>query len=316
MQIGLTYMGLVRRLGAEAALVLASDRTRSDWHPNLLSTDQFDEILVAVRAPGDPDEMMTLVDPCSGLPFGEIPWWVTGGKAPMTTPSGFRPIDLKVSEAEKNHSETRGEIAWGESGEATVRWSRAGSGQYGYLDHLVLRLLTPDKRSKCLAEICGAGRDLEVSLAESPKIDDLGSAFQLRCEGVLGLTGPTEGAGGHDIRWTGPWIEPLPDLSASSRHHPVILPFPRSESLSLDVAAPPGYASGEAPDPVEIKGPFGGYSLAVSARPGGFHVERALTLSVARVETRSYAGLQRFLTEVQRADRTPLVFVRAGAPHS
>jgi len=314
-QIALTYMGLARQLGADASLVLASDRTVGDWHPNLLSTDQFDDALVAIRAPGDPPEKAVVVAPSSGLPFGQIPWWTSGGKAFETLPTGSLRVDLPYAGPNESRSETKVEVKWQEDGRA-IRWSRSSTGQEGYLDRLTLRKLIPEERKKRLDEICGAGSQFDIARAEAPGIDDLLAGFRFECEGESIASPTPSGAGELDVSMAGPWIEALPELSAPVRHHPVVLGYPRVESLQIDILPPAGYVAAAASPPVTIEGPYGDYSLETRADDKGYHLTRTLTVKTPRVEVRSFEGLRSFLSQIQRADRTPLVFRKAGAPAS
>ena len=73
------FFGIARALGAEAYPVLAADRTDHYFNPDYLSIEQFDWTLVAVKAKGDPDDKLVFTDLGSGLPFGEVPWWLAGG---------------------------------------------------------------------------------------------------------------------------------------------------------------------------------------------------------------------------------------------
>ena len=311
-QVGLLLVGLARALGAEAGIVLATDRTEQDWHPSLLSWDQFDEIFVAVRAPGEPDDKATILDPCSGLPYGEIPWWAAGGKAMLHTATGYREIALKVSDGASNVSRTSANIHWDEEGAAKASWSRAGSGQAGYLDRLTLRVMAPEKRSKRLDELCGVGDTMEVTSASSANLDALTAGFQLGCEEEMSAGGGAPAAQETRVGFEGPWIETTPDFPDPNRFHAVVFSFARTDSLTMEVSAPPGFVASTPPAAVEIKGPFGIYNLAVTATPAGYRIQRDLMLPNWRYEARSYPGLRSFFQRVHRADRTSLVFKREG----
>jgi hypothetical protein len=86
------FIQVARRLGAEAHVVLAADRRERSWDEGLKSASQFDVGLVAVRPEGAGDEQAIVVDPSSGLPFGEIPWWVGGTQGMLAHRKGARKI--------------------------------------------------------------------------------------------------------------------------------------------------------------------------------------------------------------------------------
>jgi uncharacterized protein DUF3857 len=106
LQMNYLFLAFARALGAEADLVLATNRTDHFYDPGLLSSGQFDWTLVLVRTPGDPDEKAVFVDIGSGLPFGELPWWITGAKGLLENPKESRPVMIPASDPRKNVSET------------------------------------------------------------------------------------------------------------------------------------------------------------------------------------------------------------------
>jgi hypothetical protein len=64
------------------------------------------------------------------------------------------------------------------------------------------------------------------------------------------------------------------------------------------------------PRPVRVENPFGRYVVSVKATPAGYVVDRTFTLLRARCESADYPVLRKLITDVKRADRTPLVFRR------
>ncbi|MCI0655668.1 MAG: hypothetical protein L0170_01175, partial [Acidobacteria bacterium] len=106
-QLSFFYQGIARALGADAALVLAARTDRQYFDRTLLTTDQIDRILVAVRAPGEPEEALRFVAPGSGLPFGQIPWWNSSSRALVADSKGARSLRMWPSQPRQNFSETR-----------------------------------------------------------------------------------------------------------------------------------------------------------------------------------------------------------------
>jgi hypothetical protein len=316
-QIDLGFLGMARALGAEAYLVLASDRRDHDWNPGLLALDQFEEGLVALRSPDDPESRVTFADPGSGLPYGEIPFWVSGARALLTSPKGGKEILLPGTEAERNASSTRAEITLDAArGAARIRWSRTGTGQQGLLERRELRALAPGDRRKRLEDLCGASGDIEITRAEAPHLDDAGSPFDLECEGESTRRGEPGDEGGVSLHLTGPWIEEVPALPSTRRVHPIRLPFASLEKSTIEIPAPPGYRPAEPPTPDRVESGAGAYTLAVKTDGASYIVERSLKYSRAEMPREEYDALRRFLEEVRVADRTPLVFRReaGGAP--
>src|SRR5262249_50048719 len=106
------FFGIARALGAEANMILTTDRTRHFFDPALLSMRQFDVALLAVRSPGTSDDEATFVDLGSGLPYGEVPWWVTGSPAFLAAPKEHRTPILRALEIRKTVSDTQVKIAF------------------------------------------------------------------------------------------------------------------------------------------------------------------------------------------------------------
>lgn len=74
----LCFLAVARALGADASLVLATDRSAWTWDRFMLLSEQFSHALVELRVPG---AETVFVAPGSGLPYGQIPPAVAGGKA-------------------------------------------------------------------------------------------------------------------------------------------------------------------------------------------------------------------------------------------
>lgn len=311
-EIDQLFVALARGLGAEADLVLATDRTDHYWDRGLMTTDQFDWTLVAVRPPGSPEAQSRLVDVASGLDYGEIPWWVAGTNGLMMTAAGAKEILLPASKAASNVSETKAEIALAPGGTISrARWTHTGAGQQGLLERRSLRRRTPEARKARLDELCGAGADFEVSKAEAPRIDDLGAGFALECEGASPDADAEAGAQETTFRLAGAWFDPVPELSAPVRVHPIVFDYPRIDRSILEIESPEGYAPKGAPAPVKVDGPFGSYSLVATATPTGYHVERSFSLNMQNFPPDRYAGIRKYLSDVRKADRASVEFRRA-----
>lgn len=314
MQIDFLYMGLARSLGARAYLVLAPDATKGSWRRDLFSYYQFDDTLVALFPRPDSDEGMKLVDPGSGLAFGDVPWWVTGTKALMATPGEAREIAIPSPEWKKNVSETHAEIALGDDrGAVTGRWSFTGVGQVGVRERRDLIRISPQERVGRLKELCGESSDFVSSTAEAPSLLDLKTPFRLTCAGELVKSETVQEEGNRIATIEGPWLEEVPEFSASKRIHPIVFPFPRTDLATIEVAGPAGFMPSSTFDPIRIDHPLGNYLLIVTPTSAGYHVERSFSLKQQKLAPANYAGLRQFLLEVRRADRTPLVFKRTQA---
>lgn len=298
-------------LGADVRIVLAADRTEHLFDPALLTARQFDAHLVSVRPPGTPDENGAFVDNTVGLPYGEVPWWFTGASAFVTDPEKPRSIKIRPSQPGNNLSETKTRIAFGPGdGTTGIQWSRSATGQNGLIPRLAVRRMAPDEQKKWLDEACGAAADFEVARAEAPDLADLRKGLRLECQGTRIEAPFGAESGSRDFQFVGPWIPEVPELTAPTRVHPVIFPFPRIDRNVIDIEAPSGYEPSPPAPFAPVDSPYGRYALTVATTPGAFHVERMFALTALGVPAGEYDALRKFLAEVHRADRTRLEFRR------
>lgn len=313
-QLDLLFVGLARALGAEAWLVLAPDRTDHSFISSIYTLDQFDSWVVAVHLPGEPPEKLTYSDPGSGLGYGEIPWWLSGGQALRAGADGSKFVNLPHGNPERSLVETSAEIALAEPGEpAAVAFASKSSGQAGLLDWRRLRWDGPDERRERLEAMCGHGSEVEVESADAAGLENVHAERRLDCKGLATSLTLADGSPSAKVAFAGPWIESLPAIDAGPRLTPMIFSFPRSERQILTIAAPPGWTAVEPPQPVAIDSPFGMYNLSVEATSGGYRVERSLTLPKATLAPNLSAGFHRFLSQIQIADRTSLEFRRSAS---
>jgi hypothetical protein len=305
------FIDVARRLGAEAFSVLAPDRRKSAWDRHVNSMHQLPVWLVAVRSPGASWDQVLTVDLDSGLPFGELPWWVTGVEGMLATAQGARSVFLKPSSPRSNVSRISVEQEFsGDHSRLIARWHRISEGQSGLDEARQLGDTSEKNRKERVARMCGLGPDVEVIRSES-KLGYPPLVARLDCEshGQIGTTDPDSTH--YELIWAGPWVGPVPDLPPGRRVNPVVFAFPRVDFLELTVKAPSGFRPEAAREGASFAGPYGKYRLVISVTQDGYKLERALALFPVAVPPAEYDSLRSFLADVRRADRTTLAFGRA-----
>jgi hypothetical protein len=309
-EIDFLFAGFARELGADANLVRATDRTDHFWNKGLKSLDQFDYTFVAVRATGEPDESIVVVDAGSGLPYGQVPWRATGANALLCTREGAQTYVVPPAVAKLNLSDTKVTIEFGEENETILaKWYRRASGAAGMDHRRWFRDLDPSKRKKTLDDFCG-GHAIEVLGAELPEIAASSGPFQVACDLDLGESHISDDTGRYSFAFTGPWWPVTPEFPSSNRTTPVIFQYQLADVVSIDVKAPRGFRAASAPAPIDLRSPFGRYQLAIVKNEEGFHVDRALALLPLKVDPPDYAALRSFLQDVAKHDHTSLLFER------
>jgi hypothetical protein len=313
-EISLLYAAFVRALGADARFVLAVDRTRHYWDPEIKSIDQFAYFFVAVKLPGESDDQAVVVDPSSGLPYGELPWQATATHAVVAITDGFRAIALTPTMADRNVGETDVALTFAQNGEALVsHWSFVGQGQQGRESRATLRAATGDERAKELDSLC-ASRSWEARHATAPDLEERTAPFKLTCEIETDATNFDESLGRYSVSLPGPWWPEVPAFPDATRRQAVIFPFPRTDIVRADVAPPPGFTPTDPPPPVTMETQIGSYTMNVTTGESGFHVERKLVIKPVRVLPEAYELVRKFFADVARADRAPLTFRRGSPP--
>ena len=172
-----------------------------------------------------------------------------------------------------------------------------------------LRDLDPDDRKKELDELCGGKAGAyEVVRADLPGLTETSGPYQIGCDLSLEETGLDEGTSRYSLDLQGPWWPVAPDFPSPSRTNNVVFQYPRVDTVTIDVKAPPGFQSVSAPPPVRIDSPFGRYILQIRNTETGVHVDRMLALVNVVVEVPDYAALRTFLQDAAKHDRTSVVF--------
>ena len=314
-ELDFLFFGLARALGAEAYPVLATDRTDHSFEHDYLSLEQFDWTLIAVKARGEPDDRLVFVDLGSGLPFGEIPWWLAGSPALLASDQGHRVVVLPASDPEKNVSETHVTISFNlDDGSEEFSSVTDDACQQGLSERWRLRGLNPEERAGELEKSCGASGDTEVSKAEAPRLQDVTAGYRLECEGTITDANFRRNLGRYSLDLFGPWFQGPPRFTAPTRSMDVVFRYPRTDSLVLDVRSPPGFVAMDIRNPPAIESAFGRYALKIAATTEGYHVERLYSLTTVTVPAKDYEALRSFFDDIARSDATRLEFRRSGGP--
>jgi hypothetical protein len=309
-QLDLLFASVARGLGAETSIIYAMDRTDRYWNRGWKSLQQFGYTFVGVKS-GDAEDAWTVVDPGSGLPYGEVPWDATGSTAFVCTPKGMKGFVIPPAAGQKNRTDTKVMIAFSEDDEITAKWSRMGLGASGMNYRRWLRRLDPAERKEQLDKLCGGSGAGEVQAADLPGLDQPSAPFQIACDITAGEAN-TEEVDDYRFSVLGAWWPETPELTAATRVQPVVFDYPRLDIVSLDVTSPPGFSSKTPPPPVKVDSPFGKYQWVATKTDKGYHVDRAFALLPLFVKPADYEALKAFLKQVSTADRTALAFEKSG----
>ena len=311
-EIDLLFLAFAREMGAGARLILTSSRTSGGWDKALLNSSQLWDQVVAVNEGEGGAGRTRLVDPCSGLRYGEIPWWMAQTSGMLVTDDGYQDTVLPVSDPRQNilHSEAR--ISWDADGMAQVHWSSVGSGQRYFGDSRSVRRMDPEDRDDELRSWCGSSSRFEVSSAKDPALLDPTAEFQFVCDGTLPdseIDGAMEEV---SFAARGPWYPDTPSFTSEERVQPVVFDYPFIDMSTVEIRPPEGYGVESLPEPMKASTPFASYALSVSRTDSGYLVQRAFAIIRTTIPTDQYGQLRSFLQKVESADRTLLVLHKQG----
>ncbi len=306
----LLMITVARAFDARASLIFVADRTESLFDIGIRAMSQFDGTLVIVREKGSTIRDRPLIlAPGSGLPYGEIPWWYSGGEGLEITEGGGRALTMPFADSASSVAKREGTVAFSDGNFSLVgKWTESGTGQVALAERRRLRKLSPEDRTKRIDRLCGAGPERDVLSAEVRNLDDPKAPLEVACEVEATDVPVDDTADVYLLHWSGPWIEEVPTLPEGERHNAVVFDYPRVERMHLAVAAPEGFVPGEAPDAVRLDTPFGRYELRITRTDSGFEVDRTLDLRLPVVRPDDYRLLRSFLDRVAEWDRSTLPF--------
>jgi hypothetical protein len=315
-EVAALFVGLADELGGVANLMFVPDRTLRYWDPNLKSVWAFDHILVAVESPEGGGKKV-IVDPGSGLPFGEIPWWLTGVQGMVCTSKGAKPLPVPMGEGRKNTLQTKVALSFADDLDAeSATWSRLVKGQGVFGVRHRLRRSDPEERRQDVERFCGGGGEIEVLEAETEGLDRLGGDLTFRCKNERSGLGIDPEVDRVSIEFGGPWMSRPPELGASvERRHAAIFEYQWIGTEEIIVNAPTGFEPDSTRhEPIQLDTPYGRYTLRIDHGATAYRVQRMLAFGAIHVPPGDIVKLRSFVDDIRRHDRTALVFRRRAQP--
>jgi hypothetical protein len=310
-QIRLLYAAFARILGADAHMVAVVDRSESYWDARLLSAAQFDDFLVAVKAPDEPDEDYVVLDLGSGLPYGKVRWWFSMIRGLLCTEEGAGSVTIPPLAAEDSTTVYDVDIGFEDDGELIVMsWTMTAAGQYGRSERVFLRGMTPDEREDRLFELCGSGGDLEVTSATVSDLDNFREPLVLTCETEEFTDGIADDDARYAVAIGGPWIARLPTFVSDTRESPILFRHPWTSETTIDIHAPEGFKPAGGHPPVSADTALGKFRLTILPSGDIYQVQRKFVMPLPSMAAKHYEGLMKYFDFIKRADATRIEFVR------
>lgn len=299
-------VAMLREVGIDAEFVLVRTRdlgTLADTPATLWS---FNHAIAYVPAL---DEYIDGTSEFAGI--GELPDLDQGAlvlRVDLFDPSGPAPTltHIPVAPPAANASSAQTTYVLSDSGDAEAIFDE----RIGGSDAPTLRRRLQDEAlrdERIAAIIAGQHPGAEVTSVRYEHLDDLGVPVHITVEARL----PGFGRRAGDTLEIPVTLSPGQLLERygvlASRLQPLVLEHTVQESERVDVRLPPGVGAPTLPPPVELRTPFGSYSLRFTATDTGYTVDTALVVETVRVPAHHYPAFRAFLEGVARAESTRVV---------
>jgi len=309
--INVRYIQIARLLGAEGYMVLLPDQPGGEWLPEYQKLSQFSGRVVSLHDPAPGNDWSLIVDPASGLPFGEVRLNAAGAVGFLAHPKNPVGMTVPPGVAAANITRSTGEIRFTEGGaHRDEEWTRVAEGQAGWVEAQNMARFDEDDM-ELLEAMCGAGPDVAV-IESTHDVAYPPLRAQLNCKAQTSFGTIADEIDSMEIGIGGAWFKRLPDLPPGERTHDMILPFGSVDVAEIRVYPPEGFTTTDPPEDTTIASDFGKYDLTIVENSGSYKVNRSLALLNPTIPAKEYQAFRDFALSVEDADHLAVTFVKVG----
>lgn len=307
-EINALMVAIARQLGLTAAVGFVGDRRFQTFDSQVLGFPPSNTVTV-VNSPSR--RRPVFLDPSSRFtPYGSVPWYDCGGQCLLSGETSDLFMRVPPSESAPGEAEWRVRAKLGADGgidgrvDAHLREGEAADWRRGLWSE------DPARWPGVLKDRIGAHDGPEVTF-ETPSVD-APSDSELALHATAHWPGIAAVAGD---RITVPLDRLLAwrtqaRLQPAFRKQPVLLRYPRVETIRADLALAPGLSVARLPDPLRFQNDLGSWSITWSQSEGAVSVERKLDLKWAEIPPQGYAAAREFFQSLDRADQSVLLVTR------
>jgi len=273
------------------------------------SSNQFNHVITCVPMGAD-----TVWLECTSdiLAAGELPYGDEGREVLVVDESGGRIVTTPRSKAESNHWIGKVQGSLDSEGTLALSGIAVASGNAGNWLRGGLQKSKPEERRRMVAGIVSRYAP-KLDLA-SYNIGDLSphSGKPVRLE----FSGTVDGFGvkSRDRLFFNPNLihrETAGDVpKETERRFPIYYNYAYVQEDSTVIVVPDGYELEAAPDPLDIKTPFGSYKTSQKLQNGVLRHYRMLRIDQNEIETSLYEEYLTFIKTVVNNDKSSFVLVR------
>lgn len=300
--INVAFAAAARRLGVDACVALAGDRSEGGFDANVMGYPPANALTAVRLANGG----WRFYDPASQFsPSGSIPWNLRGGYALMIGHSKDLLVTIDRDSGDPGRAlwmmdltldgagSLSGQVHASFRGESAREWKRwLWREDPGRWKELLQERLAPDHRP-------------ELEFANPDLLVHPDSSFTL--QGKVRFPGLGSSAGG---MMTLPLDRVVPwrlhdEFQAKARSGSVFFKFPRRESLVLDLHLPVGAGLEHLPEDAQFENEIGSWSTSWARTDDGIRFTRMLAIRTA--ETREYDQVRELFSSLDRAETALLL---------
>jgi hypothetical protein len=302
-EINLAFALLARELGFESYIAFVQDRRFYSFEPQLMGLPPSD-CLTAIRRSGN---TWTFYQPASRFaPTGSVPWryrgemtFLVGTGRQLLTRIGPNQgwggvskwsLQVQLDDVGSLTGEVTGRLG-GEIGREYKDWLW-GKEPSTWTDELQDRIVQADVP------------ELKLEQPEIPKRADslLVLSGQVTYPTTAVIAGKAMTVPMKDLI---PWRYSI-DFEPETRVYPVLLKYPRDETINVDLMLPENMVVPYLPPPKKFSNPLGSWSITWSEIPGGVRYERVVQTDEAHIASRYYPLVRQFFHKLTAADQQNL----------
>lgn len=307
-EINALMVAIARQLGLTAAVGFVGDRRFQSFDSQVLGLPPGNSVTV-VNSPSR--KGLLFLEPSSRFtPFGSVPWYDCGGQCLLSGETSDLFVRVPPSQTAPGEAEWRVRAKLGLDGgidgrvDAHLRDEEAADWRRGLWSE------DPTRWPGALKERMGAHDGLDVTFdtpaVDAPADSELTLHATAHWPGIAAVAGdritvPLDRL----IAW-----RTRARLQPSFRKQPLLLRYPRVETIRADLSLEPGLSVARLPDPLRFENDLGSWSVTWTQSEGGVTVERKLDLKWAEVPPQGYAAAREFFQSLDRADQSVLLVTR------
>jgi hypothetical protein len=300
------YLALVRSAGFEAYGIVASDRQKYFFDPNLMQSSKLNAHLVLIKLNGkdifcEPGAAFT--------PFGLLPWPETGIQGMRLDKKELIWAPTLTPTSDMARTDRRAQLTLTDTGDLEGKLTVTYTGMEAARLRVEERHADETEHKKLLEEIVKSyiPAASEVKLTNQP--DWKNPALPLAAEFDIKVPGWASGAGHHFLVTAGLFGGHEKHVfDHAERIYPIYVEYPFLDSDDISIQIPAGWQVSSLPAGwKDESGKVVSYALTAQNENGKLHLTRMVNVNFVGLEQKYYSALRRYFQEIKTTDDQQIV---------